>query len=143
MEKTLSLISRTFTLNLGKFQIEPTIWQAVTIVFLIFLLLLTLARVRYLYVNWSLGQSAIAMLFWGFLLAIIFEGFLLISGRTLLTEVLGWQNAPKPVSTLLEVGRGRLVNVLGKSTTWQAVVEDYRSLNIEDANEAVNIICKQ
>ena len=143
MEKTLSLISRTFTLNLGKFQIEPTIWQAVTIVFLIFLLLLTLARVRYLYVNWSLGQSAIAMLFWGFLLAIIFEGFLLISGRTLLTEVLGWQNAPKPVSTLLEVGRGRLINVLGKSTTWQAVVEDYRSLNIEDANEAVNIICKQ
>jgi len=67
-----------------------------------------MARVRYLYVNWSLGRSAIAMLFWGFLLAIIFEGFLIISGRTILTEILGWDNPPKPISTIIDIGRGRL-----------------------------------
>ena len=36
-----------------------------------------------------------------------------IIGKTLLTEVLGWKNAPKPISTALDEGRNRLVNVLG------------------------------
>ena len=108
-------IQKTFNLKLGGMDIEPTYWQAGVIIFLIFLLILTLARLRYLYVHWALGKSAVAMVFWGFILAVIFEGFLLISGRTIFTEILGWQNPPKPISTILEASRTKLVKVLGVS----------------------------
>lgn len=53
------------------------------------------------------------MIFWGFLLAWVVEGFFLIGGRTFFTEILGWENAPKPISTALDAGRQRLVDVLG------------------------------
>ena len=53
------------------------------------------------------------MIFWGFILAVIVEGFLLIGGRTLFTEILGWKNAPKPISTLLDMGRNKVISVLG------------------------------
>ena len=87
------------------------------------------------------------MLFWGFLLALIVEGFLILSGRTLLTEVIGWKNAPKPVSTVLDIGRERLVTVLGvteeipnsaayETTTYQSVIGDFESLTLEE-KEAV------
>lgn len=114
VETFLRFIERTFTFNIGKMEIAPTYWQAGAIIFLLFLLLMTFARVRYLYVNWSLGKSAIAMLFWGFLLAIIFEGFMLIAGKTLFTEIFGWQNAPKPISAFIDLGRDRLYNSVCK-----------------------------
>ena len=53
------------------------------------------------------------MIFIGFILALILEGFLLLGGRTALTELLGWENAPKPISTALDEGRQRMIKVLG------------------------------
>lgn len=88
--------------------------QAGLILFLIFLLVLTLAQVRHHYVKWSLKGSLMG-LFFGFLLVLILEGFFVIAGKTLLTETLGWQNAPKPIKTALDMGRGKLINVLGVS----------------------------
>ena len=101
----LSFISKTFNFKLGNLDIAPTYWQAIAIVFLLFLLVFTLARVRYLYIHWSLGKNSIAFLFWGFILALILEGFLIIGGKTVLTEVLGWQDVPKPINTALDLGR--------------------------------------
>lgn len=86
--------------------------QAGLIVVLLFLLVLTLAQVRHHFVKWSLKGSLMG-LFFGFLLVLILEGFFLIWGKTLLTEALGWQNAPKPVRTALDMGRSKLINVLG------------------------------
>lgn len=113
VDSIISFISRTFLINIAGVDIAPTYWQAGLIVLLVFMLVFTLARVRYLYVHWSLGKSSISFLFWGFVLAIIFEGFLLLSGRTIFTEILGWRSAPKPISTVLDIGRNKLVDVLG------------------------------
>ena len=115
MSNYASIIQKTFDLKLGSIYISPTYWQAGLIVLLLFLLVFSLARLRYLYVNWSLGKSSLSMLFWGFLLALILEGFLILSGRTLLTEIIGWNNAPKPISVALDAGREKLVDVLGEN----------------------------
>ena len=53
------------------------------------------------------------MLFWGVVLAIIMEGFFILSGRTIFTEILGMKNVPKPFSTVLNISRQKVVNVLG------------------------------
>ncbi len=147
------LITRTFNLKFGNINISPQYWQAGLIVFLLFLLLLSLARLRYLYVHWALGKSAVAMMFWGFALTLILEGFLLVGGRTLLTEILGWKNAPKPISTALDAGRDKLVKVLGvteevpesvasEKPTYQSVVENFQSLSPNEAEQARLIICQ-
>ena len=117
MIRIWEIINKSFgTYNIKGLYIEPTYWQAGAIVILIFFLLIALARVRYMYVHWSLGEHAFAMFFWGFLFALILEGFLMIGGRTLLTEVIGWENAPKPLAAFITAGRERLVNVLGTQT---------------------------
>lgn len=154
MQNVLTQISKTFTFNLGKFEIYPTYWQAGAIVFLLFLLLLTLARLRHMYVNWSLGKSAVAFLFWGFLLAVIMEGFMIIGGRTILTELLGLKNVPKPISTVLDISRERLTEVLGDTVspvpgsvakekmTFEDFVSEYEELPPEDAQKVNELICK-
>jgi hypothetical protein len=93
------------------------------------------------------------MLFWGFLLALVVEGVLILGGRTILTEVIGWDNAPKPISTALDAGRAKLVDVLGvtdeipssnaKNTpTYQSVVGDFASLSEKDADKVRSFICE-
>ena len=106
------LLGRTFDVPIGKTVISPSYFYAAAIVFLLFLLVLTLAQVRRHFLNWSLkgGIFGIAL---GFFLALILEGFLIIGGKTVVTEILGWKNAPKPILTALEAGRNKLVNVLG------------------------------
>ena len=94
-------INKTFSFNIGKISIAPTYWQAGAILFLIFLLVLSLARLRHMYVGWSL-KGFVPNLLLGFFLALIVEGFLIISGRTLLTSLVGWENAPKPISTAID-----------------------------------------
>ncbi len=87
-------------------------WRAFAIVGLIFLLVLLLAKVRRHYIDWSF-KGALFGIFFGFLLALFLEGFLVIGGRTALTEVMGWKNAPKPLQLVLDSGRSKLVQVLG------------------------------
>lgn len=87
-------------------------WQVLAIVFLLFLLVITMASVRRHFLEWSIKGAGFGVVL-GFILALIVEGFLLIGGRTALTEVLGWKNAPKPVQVAIDKGRERLVNVLG------------------------------
>lgn len=150
----MRFLNKSFgTYNVRGFFIEPTYWQAFAIVFLIFLLILTLARLRHMYVHWSVSKPAVSFIFYGFLLALIVEGFLILSGRTLFTEVLGWKNAPKPISTVLDIGRNKLVNVLGvteevpssyaqEPASYQSVVEDFESLSPDDSQAVKEFICK-
>jgi len=108
------LLNKTVkTIKIGNLNFEATYWEAVIIVLLLFFLVFTLARMRFLYVHWSLGRHAFAMLFWGIVLTIIVEGFFMLSGRTLFTEILGMKKVPKPFSTILDIGRSKMVNVLG------------------------------
>jgi phosphoglycerol transferase MdoB-like AlkP superfamily enzyme len=98
--------------NIGSLSFSPSYLQAGAIIGLLFLLVLTLAYFRRHLLDWSL-KGAIFGLFFGFLIALIFEGFLIIGGKTAITEVLGWKNAPKPLLSIIDASRAKLVNVLG------------------------------
>ena len=145
------VFKQTIDLNFGNFSFSPSYVQAAGIVFLLFLLVLTFARVRRLYVKWNLS-SAGSMIFIGFVLALILEGFLILGGRTMLTEILGWKNAPKPIKNALVAGREKMVEVLGVTEEipdsyaegvpdLYDVVTEFQSLNLEDAEEFRSMIC--
>lgn len=154
MQNVLKLLNKSFGVyNIKGIYVEPTYWMAIVIVILIFMMLMTIARVRYLYVHWNLSRTSLSFLFYGFLFALIFEGFMILSGRTLFTEILGWENAPKPISTFLDTGRSKLVNVLGvteeipssyasEPPTFQSVMRDYDNLSVEDQDSIRDFICK-
>lgn len=154
MEIATKFLNKSFgTYNVRGWYIEPTYWQAGAIVFLIFLLVVTLARLRHLYVHWSVSKPAVSFIFYGFLLALIVEGFLILSGRTLFTELLGWKSAPKPISTVLDIGRNELVDVLGtteeipssyaeEKPTYKSVIERFESLPSEERVKVTDFICK-
>jgi len=147
-----SLLGKTFDVTLGGLFLTPTYWQAAAIVFLLFLLVLTLARLRHVYVNWSF-KAAGSMILIGFVLAVVLEGFMVLGGRTLFTEVLGWKNPPKPISVLLNASRAKLVKVLGvaeevpasyasETPNYKRVVSDYQSLSPKEAEKVRLQICQ-
>ena len=138
--------------EVGGLLFTPSYLQAAAIIALLFLLVLTLARLRRLFVSWSLGRSGMAMVFWGFLLAVILEGFLLIGGRTFFTEILGWKNPPKPIANMLDASRDKLVDVLGitqeipestaeEPATIESVIGEFQSLPPDEAEQLKKIIC--
>jgi len=43
---------------------------------------------------------------------LILEGFLLVGGKTVLLDLLGWKNAPKPISIILDSGRNNLKSLV-------------------------------
>jgi len=144
-------LAKTVDINIGSVLFTPSYIQAGAIVFLLFLLVLSLARLRRMYVGWSL-KGAWGMIAVGFFLALIFEGFMIIGGRTILTEVIGWKNPPKPIASLLDSGRDRLVDVLGvadevptlvarENPTVLDVVSIYQSLEGDDAKDFRSMIC--
>ena len=154
MEKILRLINKSFgTYEVRGLYMEPTYWQAAAIVVLLFLLVFTLARLRWLYVHWNLGKSSVSMIFWGFLLALLLEGLFIIGGRTMFSEILGWKDAPKPISTVLDITRNKIVGVMGVTdsipesnaeevSNYQSVVSDFENLSIEDKEVVRDFVCK-
>lgn len=123
--------------------IAPTYIQAGAILFLLFLLVVSLAQFRQHFVKWSM-KGGLVGLFFGILLTLILEGFLLISGHTALTGVLGWKTAPKPISTALDLGKEKLTNVLGVGTdnpTSNDVITIMQSLPPSEISKIKAIIC--
>jgi len=127
-------------------------WRAVAIVGLIFLLVLTLAQVRRHFVDWSI-KGALFGLFFGFLLALILEGFLIVGGRTALTEFLGWKNAPQPLQVTIDAGRAKLIDVLGitdeipksvarEDPTSEDAVTLLQSLDPTEIKKVKSLICE-
>jgi len=141
-----------FTYRIGKIDFSASYFQAGLIVFLIFLLLLSLARVRHLFVKWSLGRHSVSIFIWGFIVALIVEGFFVIAGRTMFTEILGWKNPPKPISTFLDIGRNRLAQVLSESVEIktsetkeppsETLIKLFFSLSKSDREKVKTAICK-
>ena len=147
-----TVLGKSFDLNLGRFSLPVTYLEAGAVIFLLFLLVLTIAQVRRHYVSWSL-KGGLFGIFFGFLLALILEGFLLIGGRTALTEALGWKNAPKPIQIALDSGRSKLVQVLGiqnqiptsvakENATVQSTIQTLQSLNPADMKKVKNLLCQ-
>jgi len=138
--------------NLGKFPIATNYIQVAGVVVLLFILVMMMARFRHHYVHWSM-KGAVFGIFWGFLLALILEGFLIISGRTALTEILGWKKAPKPILVVLDAGRNKLTKVLGitsevpssmanEEKKAQDVIDLLQSLSPDETQKAKSLICQ-
>ena len=153
MGNVAKLLVGHFNLNLGKFSLPVSYAQAAFVIFLIFLLVLVLAQFRRHFVDWSI-KGALFGIFFGFLLALILEGFLIVGGRTALTGVLGWKNPPAPISLALDAGRNKLIQVLGiqdqipssfakENATVTGAVELLQSLNPADIKKVKTIFCQQ
>lgn len=152
MQNLLGKITGSFLLKLGKFSLPVPYWEAIAIVVLLFLLVVMMAKFRRHYVNWSF-KGAVFGIFFGFLLALILEGFLIIGGRTALTSIIGWKNPPAPIAAVLDAGRTKLIQVLGINTmipssfakntvTVQSAIEVLQNLNPTDTKTLKSIICK-
>ncbi len=127
------------------FSVAPTYIQAGAIIVLLFLLVMSMAQFRHHFVKWSL-KGGLVGLFFGVLFTLLIEGFLLINGHTVLTSMLGWDNAPKPIGTALDIGKQKLTNVLGVSSdnpTAKDVITVMQSLNPEEVKKLKSIVCSQ
>jgi hypothetical protein len=148
-------IAQFFSNNLNfkflSFNLQSPSWKAVAIVVLLFLLVLVLAQVRRHLIDWSV-KGAIFGIFFGFLLALFAEGFLIIGGKTAVTELLGWKNAPKPVQVAIDAGRTKLVNVLGvtdeipqsvaaEDPTMDDAIQILQSLDPDESRKVKSLIC--
>lgn len=102
--------------------------------------------------DWGL-KGAVFGIFFGFLLALVLEGFLIVGGKTALTEFLGWKDAPVPLQTALDSGKKQLIQVLGveapvpsspakESLSVQDSLEVLQSLNPADLKKVKSLICQ-
>lgn len=125
--------------------------KAGLIVVLTFLAVLLFGYIRKYFVKSSIDGVFLGI-FFGFLLTLLLEGFLLIAGRTAITEILGWKNAPKPVARALDLGREKLVNVLGVTDeipasyasadlTTDEVLNSLQSLDPDEIKKIKAIMC--
>lgn len=148
----LNNFSGNFILKIGKFSLPLPYWQAIAVVILLFLLIILMAGFRRHYVDWSF-KGALFGIFFGFLLALILEGFLLIGGRTALTSVLGWKNPPSFIADALDAGKTKLVQVLGikteipssfakDNTGVQSAIQVLQNLSPGDTKTIKSIFCK-
>ena len=127
----------------NNFSVAPTYIKAGAIVFLIFLLVISLAQFRHHFVKWSF-KGGLMGLFFGFLFTILIEGFLIVNGNTFLTAIFGWRNPPKPFKTAIEIGRDRLTDVLGTAVekpTAKDAITVLQSLNPDEISKIKAIIC--
>lgn len=152
MDNLLKIPFQHFDLNLWKFSLPVPYWQAIATVVLIFLLVFVLAQFRRHHIDWSF-HGAVFGVFFGFLLALLLEGFLIIGGRTALTSVLGWKNPPPFIASALDTGKNKLVQVLGitapipstfakDNVTVQGTIEMLQNLNPADTKKVQAIFCK-
>ncbi len=112
--ETALVKAQSLTSGLG-FAFGSSYIKAGVIIALVFSLVLVLALTRRHFLDWSIKGASFGILV-GFSLALILEGFLLLGGRTAFTELLGWNDAPKPIRYVLDLGEDRMAEVLGKST---------------------------
>lgn len=123
--------------------------QAGLIVLCVFLLILTFGMLRHRYNNWTI-KGVFPGIALGFIFALVIEAALLVGGRTVITEVLGWKDAPKPISNALEVSRSRFVDVLGvtvpeskadQKPTAGAIADSYSNLSKSEQDSLKTLIC--
>jgi len=108
-------IFRTFDLKIGNLTISPNYLEAGAILVLLFLLIVMMARMRHLFIKWSFKGAGMGVMV-GFFLALVVEGFFIVGGSTMLTTLLGWKSAPKPLQNALDSGRTQMIKVLGVET---------------------------
>jgi len=139
----------------GGFVFAPSYLQAGLIVFLVFLLILTLGMLQHRYMHWTI-KGVMPGFSLGFVFALLIEAILIASGSTILVSVLGWKDAPKPLSNVLDAGKTRLVDVLGETdenkseesssgpskATIGQIMSEYQELNDSEQESLRSLVCK-
>lgn len=132
---------------------QPSYVSAGAIVILLFLLVLTLGQLRSRLVHWSY-KGLFPGIFFGFALAIILEGFLLIHGSTAVTAVLGWKSPPEPVAKVLDDGKTKLTKVLDEAQievnqeqidpeSSEEIITNFSALTDSQKTEVKAFICRE
>lgn len=134
----------------GGLVFAPSYLQAGLMVLMIFLLILTLGQLRKRFLGWHISGIMPGLTF-GFAIALILEGILVIGGRTIVTELLGWKSAPKPLVKVLDAGRARAVTVLGVTDpvpvsnamgqSKELIISSFENLNDSQQEEIRQVIC--
>lgn len=141
-----------FNFSLGSFYFSLPYIEVAILVFLIFLLIITWAQLRRHNIDWSLKGILFGTIF-GFLLALVLEGFLITQGGTVITGVLSWRSAPAPISIVLDAGRNKLIQVLGikdqvtsalvkENVTVTTAIDFLQSMNPGDIKKVKTIFCQ-
>lgn len=153
MFDSAQFLTQKLSFDVGNLTVSPSYLQAIVIVFFLVVLVFALAQFRRHMVHWSM-RGAVFGIFIGFVFALILEGFLIIGGRTALTEILGWEKAPKPLVNVIDMGRNKLVNVLGvqtstiptsyanEVTTSTEFLRLYQQLTVMEARKVQSLICE-
>jgi hypothetical protein len=126
----------------GGLVFSPSYLQAGLIVLCLFLLILTFAMLKHRYIHWTI-KGIMPGVTLGFVLALFIEAMLVVSGRTVFTELVGWKNAPKPISNVLEASRSRLIDVLGISDVpkVEELMQSYENLEKSEQDSLQELIC--
>lgn len=128
----------------GNFSVAPRYVQAGAIIVLLFLLVMSMAQFRHHFIKGEL-KGGLVGIFFGVLLTLIIEGLLIVNGHTIVTSLLGWKNAPKPISTALDLGKEKLTNVLGEdieNQTSKDIITTMQSLNPDEIKKVKALICE-
>ncbi|HUC94970.1 MAG TPA: hypothetical protein VMR19_03160 [Candidatus Saccharimonadales bacterium] len=153
MGNAVKFLAGQFSFSLGNLSFSVPYIEVAALVFLIFLLIVTMAQLRRHNIDWSI-KGIVFGTFFGFLLALTLEGFLITKGGTALTGILGWKNAPAPISIALDAGRNKLIQVLGASdkittpttiqnSTVTGAVQFLQNLSPGDIKKVKTIFCQQ
>lgn len=146
-----------FSKTIGSFSLpgggafSPTYFQAAIVLVAVFVFILAFAMFQRRQHQENIKNTIPSVAF-GFALALVLEAVLLIGGRTMFTELLGWKDAPKPISNALDASRNRLVDVLGVTeavpeskantpATVDEIVKDYESLKSSEKESLQTLIC--
>jgi hypothetical protein len=151
-QQVVPAITSEVPINVANVSFSAQAWQVGAIVFLLFLLIITMASMRHHMLHWATKGAGFGIAL-GFVLALVLEGFLLLGGRTALTAVFAWKNAPEPVAQVLDSSRQKFMQVLGEQTqvpeinaapprsTIDDALDSYRQLNPTQAQEFIEKIC--
>jgi hypothetical protein len=152
MQNVTKFLAGKFSLHIGNIALPMSYVQAAVIIGLIFIFILLAAQLRRHFMDWSV-KGVVVGLFFGFLLTLVLEGFLLVGGRTARTGFLGWKNPPPVLSNALDIGKDKLITVLGvkdqipmsfaKETVGvEGAVNTLQSLNPGDLKKVKAILCQ-
>lgn len=141
--ESLQLVFDWIVVLINGFSVAPMYIKAGFAIVLIFFLIISLAQIRHHFVRWSFKGGLIG-LFFGALLTLIVEGFFMINGSTILITLLGWQKAPKPIKTALDLGKERISNVLGIQTQTEgeeSIMSLLQNLDPDEIKKIKAIMC--
>lgn len=131
---------------------QPNYIQAIAIVALLFLLILMMGQFRKRLLDWHMNGFMPGIIV-GVVVTLFLEGFLIIGGRTALTEVFGWENPPSFIAGALDGGKTKLAGTLGatdevpESHAMEISIDDalqnYNLLTPADASSFRSLVCSQ